>query len=136
MPATHSLVITPRDIKILQLVYAYDCCSADHVCSRFFGSSPAPGNYGPRVGCYRRIARLRQAGYLTAFRLPSLSGMGSGKSLLGLGSRGRQLLAEHLELPRSELKRLKQVVTPILGAHHLAVCDVRLALELASERSP
>jgi hypothetical protein len=133
MDTAQSLAITPRDIKILQLVYAYDTCSADHLCARFFGASSTPGKYGPQVTCYRRIARLRQAGYLTGYRLPSLSGMGSGKLLLGLGPRGRKLLAEHLQLSRSELRRLKQVVTPVLGAHHLAVCDVRLALELACE---
>src|SRR4051812_24149993 len=130
-----ALAITPRDIKILQLVYSYDTCSSEHIRARFFGSSATPGRYGPQVDCYRRIARLKQAGYLTGYRLPSVSGTGSGKSLLGLGRNGRKLLAEHLELPRSELRRLRQVVTPMLGAHHLAVCDVRLALELACEAS-
>ena len=136
MDTAHTPAITPRDIKILQLVYAYDTCSAEHLCARFFGSSPTPGKYGPQVTCYRRIAKLRQAGYLSGYRLPSLSGMGSGKLLLGLGPKGRKLLAEHLGLSRSELKQLKQVVTPVLGAHHLAVCDVRLALELACEDRP
>lgn len=136
MDTAHAPAITPRDIKILQLVYAYDTCSADHLCARFFGTSPAPGKYGPQVTCYRRVARLRQADYLTGYRLPSLSGMGSGKLLLGLGPTGRKVLAEHLELPRSELKQLKQVVTPALGAHHLAVCDVRVSLELACEAAP
>src|SRR5215208_4000807 len=136
MDTAHAPAITPRDIKILQLVYAYDTCSADHLCARFFSASPTPGRYGPQVTCYRRVARLRQAGYLTAYRLPSLSGMGSGKLLLGLGPKGRKLLAEYLQLPRSQLKQLKQVVTPVLGAHHLAVCDVRLALELACEGRP
>jgi hypothetical protein len=136
MDTAHTPAITPRDIKILQLVYAYDTCSADHLCARFFEASPTPGKYGPQVTCYRRIARLRQAGYLTGYRLPSLSGMGSGKLLLGLGPNGRKLLAEYLQLARSELKQLKQVVTPVLGAHHLAVCDVRLAVELACESRP
>jgi hypothetical protein len=67
--------------------------------------------------------------------LPSLSGMGSGKFLSGLGPNGRRVVAEHLELPRSELRRLRQVVTPALGTHHLAICDVRLAVELACETS-
>src|SRR5688572_4642416 len=133
MDTAQALAITPRDIKILHLVYAYDTCSAEHLCARFFGASPTPGRYGPQVTCYRRVARLRQAGYLTGYRLPSLTGMGSGKLLLGLGTNGRKLLAEHLGLSRSELKQLKQVVTPVLGAHHLAVCDVRLAVELACE---
>ena len=136
MDTAHALAITLRDIKLLQMVYSYDTCSAEQIRSRFFGTSATPGRYGPRVSCYRRIARLRQAGYLASFRLPSLSGVGSGTSLLGLGPKGRKLLAEHLELPRSELKRLKQVVTPILGPHHLVIGDVRLALELACEQRP
>lgn len=136
MNTTQHLAITPRDIKILELVYAYDTCSAHHICQRLFGTSPTPGKYGPQVTCYRRISRLGQAGYLTGYRLPSLSGIGSGKLLLGLGHAGRKVLAEYLQLPRSQLKQLKHVVTPILGAHHLAVCDVRLALELACEAVP
>ncbi len=118
------------------MVYSYDTCSADHICARFFGCDNYSGKYGPRVACYRRIAKLRQEGYLVTYRLPSVTGVGSGKSLLGLGPKGRKLLGEQLELPVSELKRLKQVVTPILGAHHLAICDVRLSLELACQRTP
>ncbi len=137
MDTAHSTAfITLRDIQILRMVYFYDTCSAYHICSRFFGCDFPSGKYGPRVACYRRIARLTEAGYLTTYRLPSLTGVGSGKSLLGLGPKGRKLLGEHLQLPLSELKRLKQVVTPVLGAHHLAICDVRLSLELACQRIP
>jgi hypothetical protein len=137
MDTAHSYItITLRDIQILQMVYSYDTCSADHICARFFGCDNYSGKYGPRVACYRRIAKLRQEGYLVTYRLPSVTGVGSGKALLGIGPKGRKLLGEHLELPLSELKRLKQVVTPILGAHHLAICDVRLSLELACERIP
>src|SRR5438270_78631 len=79
MPAAQPVSITLRDIKILQFVYAYDTCSIDHLVRRFFDHGDASGSYGPRVACYRRIGRLREAGYLTTYRLPSLTGVGSGE---------------------------------------------------------
>src|SRR5438046_2785960 len=109
---------TVRDIKILEMIYNYDTCSVDQICKRLFGSSANPGKYGPKVNCYRRIDRLIKAGFLNSNRLASISGIGSGKRLLGLTAKGRAALAKELEISPSELRRLRQVETPIAGAHH------------------
>ena len=138
LPVPSSLTITPRDIEILKLVYDFDRCSREHVLRRFFGKRGVL-QAGPQSACHRRVAKLIKAGYLTgglADRLPSLTGVGSGKILLGIGARGRLLLAELLGLSRSELNRLRQIQSPVAAAHHVAICDVRLSLLLASERLP
>src|SRR5437867_785596 len=132
--AHSSFILTYRDIKILEMIYSYNTCGADHICLRLFGTSSNPGKYGPKIASYRRIARLRQAGYFTTHRLSSLTGVGSGKQLRGLTSKGRAALAQELETSLSEIKRLREVETPHAGAHHLAICDVRLSLELACRR--
>ncbi len=132
--AQESIAITPRDIQILLMVYSYDKCSIQHIAGRFFGQNGV-SRREPSTACYRRIARLISADFLTTHRLPSWTGVGSGKALLGLGPKGRRVLAEHLGLSRSELRRLRQVHTPYVGKHHLAVCDFRLELTLACERS-
>src|SRR5687767_3718216 len=125
----HSLAITSRDLQMLQMIYDYDTCSVDHLVARFFPQTPGrTALYGRQVACYRRVARLRDAGYVGVSRLGATSGIGSGKALLSLGPRGRALVAEYLELSGSELRRLKEITTPYLRDHHLAVCDVRLGL--------
>lgn len=126
---------TVRDIKILDMIYSYDSCSPDHIRQKLFGGADK-SKRGPKVACHRRLAILKQRGYLTAYRLSALSGVGSGKHLLGLTAKGRKALADELELSLSKLRRLREIQTPHAGAHHLAVCDVRLSVELACERSP
>ncbi len=133
LPTPSSLAVTSRDIQILEFVYSFDRCSREHVLRRFWAKNGALGP-GPESACHRRIAKLITAGFLTADRLPSLTGVGSGKSLLGIGPRGRLLLSELLGLSRSELNRLRQLQSPFAAAHHLAICDVRLCLILASEQ--
>ncbi len=133
LPIRSTLSITPRDIQILQLVYSFDRCSREHILRRFWAKNGASGP-GPESACHRRIAKLITSGFLTADRLPSLTGVGSGKSLLGIGPRGRVLLSDVLGLSRSELNRLRQLQSPFAAAHHLAICDVRLFLEQAVGR--
>src|SRR5439155_23437038 len=45
-------------------------------------------------------------------------------------------IAEHLGLSRSELRHLRHIETPFIGAHHLAICDFRVSLELACAEHP
>src|SRR5881275_1948108 len=113
MPAIKSPTV--RDIQIFEMIYDYDTCSVDHICIRLFGTSDNPGKYGPKVNCYRRIDKLKQAGYLSSHRLSSVSGVGSGKHLLGLTAKGRAALAKELEISASELRRLREVETPHAG---------------------
>lgn len=120
--------ITSRDIDILLMIYRYGGCAISHVFGRFWPSSSRlrPGN-----SCYRRVHQLMDAECLSVKRLPSLSGLGAGRAFLTLGPKGRRVLAEFLDLPKSELQRLRHIETPFIGAHHLAICDFRLSLELA-----
>lgn len=120
--------LTSRDLAILSFVFAYGGCTADHLRRRFF---PTPG---ARSACYTRLARLTDAGFLRRTRLPSLTGVGSGKALATLGPAGRPIVAERFGLSRSELQRAGESVTPWVAAHHFAICDVRLSLEIAAEQ--
>jgi hypothetical protein len=130
MPTANSPTV--RDIKIFEMIYEYDTCSADHIAAKLFQPSAKSASNGQRAS-YQRIATLRSRGYLTRHRLSALSGVGSGKYLLGLTPKGRKALAQELETSPSGLKRLREVETPHAGAHHLAVCDIRLSLELACQ---
>jgi hypothetical protein len=134
MTATaYTLSITPRDALLQLMVFAYDGCLISHLYRRFWssGGTDSPAS----AACYRRIAQLVAGGWLQATRLPSLTGTGAGYQFITLGPRGRQLVAEHLGLPRSELRRLREVETPFALAHHSAICDFRVALEMACEQT-
>ncbi len=122
------LVLTDRDVQILMMIYSFGGCTAEHVQRRFFPTK------GGRSACYARIAKLIQADYITTIRLPSLHGVGSGKSFLTPGPKGRAVLAEILRLSRTELARVR-ADSPLFIQHHLALCDLRLAVELECERS-
>lgn len=116
------------------MVYEYDGCAIHHLSERFWQRTSR--QFGPRSSFYRRIRQLVGAGYLQGRRLPPLLGSGgSGKTFIALGPKGRTLLAAYLDLPRSHLRRLRDIQTPYQGAHHLAVCDVRLWLELACDQA-
>jgi hypothetical protein len=132
MPATrHSLLqLTPRDMAILAMVHDFHGCSVQHVHDRFWAQESSLSV------TYRRVARLRAEGYIRMQRLPSLSGQGSGKAFLSLARRGRQVVAEQLEIPLSQLPRHKPAETSLFVAHHFAICDFRVALELATEPFP
>lgn len=77
---------------------------------------------------------LKATNYLIAERVPSLSGVGSGKALLKIGPVAKPVLAELLGCSRSALKRVRRDSALILP-HHLAICDVRVSLELACQHS-
>jgi len=121
--------LTNRDLSMLAMVYAYDGCTTDHLWARFFVS------LGARSSCYRRVAWLSSSGFLQATRLPSCTGIGSGKQFLSIGPTGRAVLAEFLAIPLAELRRNTRTRVPRLLDHHLAICRTRLAIELASLRS-
>ncbi|MDO8673970.1 MAG: replication-relaxation family protein [Dehalococcoidia bacterium] len=122
------LVLTDRDIQILMMIYSFGGCTAEHIRHRFFRTK------GGRSACYARIAKLIQTEYITSIRLPSLHGVGSGRAFLTPGPKGRAVLAEILRLSRTELARVR-ADSPLFIQHHLALCDLRLAVELACERS-
>lgn len=119
------LQLTARDLAVLEMVRSYHGCTTEQIHARFWrrGSSPS--------ACYRRIALLVNAGYLAAHRLPALSGVGSGKRFLTLGTLGRGHLARR-EGTRSTTRPVHEAVTPLFAEHHLAIGDFRIALELAA----
>lgn len=124
-----TLHVTPRDADMIEMVYAYHGCGVQHLHARFWPEESTLS------ATYRRVSRLAQAHYLTAQRLPSLTGQGSGKAILALGARGRRVLAERRAIPLRALPRLKLAASTLFVHHHFAVCDVRVALELAAERT-
>lgn len=124
----YSAFLTPRDLSIVRMVYDYDGCTIEHIKRRFFRSP------GARTPCYRRISYLTRNGYLLRTRLASTTGQGSGKAFLTIGRESLPILAEALELSKAELKRIR-LSSPMIIAHHTALCDLRLSLELAAERS-
>ncbi|GAC1344541.1 MAG: hypothetical protein NVSMB27_05650 [Ktedonobacteraceae bacterium] len=127
--AQPALQLTPRDQALLSMVYEYGGVTTAHIRRRFF---PTPGAKSP---CYRRIALLIEHGYLTAVRLPATAGIGSGPSFLTIGPAGRPLLASMLGLTRTELGKIEHAFAPLFVAHHSAICDTRLAVELATQAS-
>jgi len=127
---SRSLSLTPRDQAIIQMVYDYGGCGAQHIHHRFW---PPDSSLS---ACYRRLSRLIAGHYLVNWRLPSLTGQGSGKSFLTLGLAGRRLIAVAHELPLRSLGRTDHVATPLFIAHHFAICDTRVAFEQAVERVP
>lgn len=125
-PASH-LHLTPRDIALLELVYAYHGCGVQHLHDRFWADE---SSYS---ATYRRVNRLVTTRYLSVHRLPSLTGQGSGKTLLMPGPKGRRVIAQQLDVPLGRLPRQKIVVSALFLQHHFAICDFRVALELATD---
>lgn len=122
------LQLTPRDREIVAVVYEYGGVLVSHICRRYF---PTPGG---RSACYRRLALLTQHGYLTAVRLPAQGGQGSGPSFLTIGTAARPLLASMLGVSPAELGRIEHRFAPLFVQHHHAICDTRLAIELAVQQ--
>jgi hypothetical protein len=117
---------TDRDLQILHFIYLLNGCSIDHLAARFFG--------GSLKACYARVAKLKAADLVDWQRPGSSSGVGSGKALLSLPAKGREVLAsEYLRSPVSAVRPVKQVSTAYARDHHLALCDFWLSLELAIE---
>jgi hypothetical protein len=115
--------------NVILMVYLYGGCTAEHIRRCYFSS------HGARSACYAWIARLVKDDYLVSTRLPSLTGIGSGKAFLTTGPNARPLLAKALGIPRTELARMR-MDSPFMIAHHIALCDIRLSFELAAKRSP
>ncbi len=126
-----NISITERDIAILLMIYFVSGCAISHIQRRFFSS----GETGSSNACYRRVQRLAADGWIKTTRLPSVTGMGAGHLYVSLDRKGRQLVAEHLGLSRSELQRVRAIDTPYAATHHFAIVNFRLALELACERT-
>jgi hypothetical protein len=114
--------MTYRDINIIATVYDYEGCGVEHIRKLFF-----QGATSRSIPCYRRIAYLVKEGYLRSLLLPALN-----KHFISPGTKARTALA-HL-LKGSAFKRLR-VDSPLLILHKLAICDVRVSLELASKAS-
>jgi hypothetical protein len=122
--------LTTRDQEMLALVYEYGGVLVSHLCRRYFATP------GGRSACYRRLALLTRHGYLTTARLPAQSGQGSGPSFLTIGPAARPLLASMLGISPAELGRIEHRFAPLFVQHHCAICDTRLAFELAIQHAP
>lgn len=125
---TNIFSMTERDVQILMMVYAYGGVTTEQVRLRFWPGSDRG------MPCYRRIKQLLNAGRLQAQRLPSESGVGSGRLFLSPGPKSWPVLSQRLGLGRSELAR-SRMKAPGFIQHHLALCDLRLAVELGAENS-
>jgi Replication-relaxation len=117
-----TLVLTERDLQLLDLVYELRGCTSRQLHARFWGEAR------PVAACYRRLAKLVDGGYLASRRLPSKTGVGSGKRFLALGPAGRRVISSRHRLP------LKEIVTAdassfFFADHHEMVGDVRVALD-------
>ena len=121
---------TPRDRAICCFVYRYDGIDVSLLWRRFWPHSVA------QKATYNRVSRLINHGYLVATRLPSLSGIGSGKFFLGLGPRGKTVVVAELGIALGDVHRLRPPRSPMFYAHHLGVCAVRLQVEFAVAQSP
>jgi hypothetical protein len=115
--------MTQRDISIISTVYDYEGCAVEHIRKLFFQGSTLRS-----VPCYRRLAYLVKQGYLQSLLLPALN-----KYFLTPGTKAQRALSSLLK--GSEMKRIR-IESPLLILHKLSICDVRVALEVASKASP
>ena len=123
-------ILTSRDEAIITMVFSYDGVAIHHIQERFFPTS------GARSACYTRIGTLVKAGYLTTARIPSQTGLGTGKAFLTVAARARPLVAKLLNVSPSTLSRGTRAHAPAIIEHHLSICDVRLSFERAVLKSP
>jgi hypothetical protein len=115
--------MTQRDLSIIRTVYEYEGCGVEHIRRLFF-----QGSSGRSVPCYRRLSYLVKQGYLRSLLLSALN-----KHFLTPGARARVVLF-HL-LKGEEIKWIR-IESPLLILHKLAICDIRVSLELAGKASP
>jgi len=115
--------MTERDISIIAMVYDYEGCAVEHIRKVFF-----QGSTGRSIPCYRRLSYLIKQGYLRSLLLPALN-----KHFLTPGAKARAVLSQLLQ--GEEIKRFR-IEAPLLIWHKLAICDIRVSLELASQASP
>jgi hypothetical protein len=114
--------MTQRDLSIIWMVYDYEGCGVEHIRKVFF-----QGSTGRSIPCYRRLAYLVKEGYLRSLLLPALN-----KHFLNPGARARSVLSSLLK--GSEMRRIR-IESPLLILHKLAICDIRVSLELANKAS-
>src|ERR687895_1409341 len=105
------------------MVYEYEGCAVEHIRKVFF-----QGSSGRSIPCYRRLSYLIKQGYLRSLLLPALN-----KHFLTPGAKARLVLSYLLK--GSEVRRIR-IESPLLILHKLAICDIRVSLELASKASP
>jgi Replication-relaxation len=115
--------MTQRDISIIAMVYDYEGCAVEHIRKLFFQGSGIRS-----IPCYRRLSYLVKQGYLRSLLLPALN-----KHFLTPGARARSVLSSLLK--GSEMKRIR-IESPLTILHKLAICDIRVSLELACKVSP
>src|SRR5437868_916361 len=99
MKREQTLLLSERDINILMFIHFYNGCTVEHLRRRFFRTV-----WG-RSACYARIRRLCEAQYLESKRLPSMSGVGSGKAFLTIGALGRSVVSDALSIPLADVDR-------------------------------
>src|ERR687895_2496764 len=104
------------------MVYEYEGCGVEHIRKAFF-----QGSKNRSIPCYRRLSYLIKEGYLRSLLLPALH-----KHFLTSGAKARSVLSSFLK--GSEMKRIR-IESPMLILHKLAICDIRVSLELASRAS-
>ena len=114
--------MTQRDINIIAMVYEYEGCAVEHIRKTFF-----QGSSGRSIPCYRRLSYLIKEGYLRSLLLPALN-----KHFLTPGAKARLVLSSLLK--GSEVRRIR-IESPLLILHKLAICDIRVSLELSSKAS-
>jgi hypothetical protein len=115
--------MTQRDISIIATIYDYEGCAVEHIRKLFFQGATIRS-----VPCYRRLSYLIKEGYFRSLLLPALN-----KYFLTPGARARSVLSSVLK--GSEMRRIR-IESPLTILHKLAICDIRVSLELASKASP
>jgi hypothetical protein len=114
--------MTERDLSIIRMVYEYEGCGVAHIRKLFFQGASVRS-----IPCYRRLSYLIKRGYLRSLLLPALN-----KHFLTPAPKARAVLSQLLK--GEEIKRFR-IESPLLILHKLAICDIRVSLELASQAS-
>jgi hypothetical protein len=122
-----AIQLTPRDKKIILMIYSYDGLVSYQIRRRYWPS------FGSRSAFFDRLSRLVAAGFLRRKRLESPTGKGSGPSLITLGRQAHPILIEQLGLTSTDIRRLRHSFVPLLWLHEAEVRDFRLALDLACQ---
>lgn len=138
-PASHKLILQPRDAAILCDAYAHGMLSRDAVWELHFRKES--GDLAALRIVKRRLKLLSDAGYLHAAPMPVgpivqgfplTQGIGQVQYLYRPTSAAASLISKQLGLEESEVRRHLRTPTPGFVAHTLAVLKARLSLEAAS----
>jgi hypothetical protein len=109
--------LTERDTEALKLNVKLNRVTIDQIYRMFFTD---------RTTAKNRVIRLIHAGYFTGERVPSSSGFGYGRLLLGIGPKGK----EKLNLTRAQMKRMSHFTKSQPLDHHLRTADFYIDLYL------